>query len=52
MSRSLTRIALNFFDAENSQTAGNVWEPQKCPPDRTTVMPSNVVGRGPNPSIG
>ena len=44
MSTSLTRMPWNFFDAENTQIAGNVCSPQKWPPARTIEMFSNLVG--------
>ena len=53
MSTSLTRMPWNFFDAENTQMAGNVWLPQKWPPARTIEMFWKLVGAAePNSSIG
>ncbi len=43
----------NSFEAEKTQIAGKVWEPQKCPPARTSEMFWNWVGGlAPNPMNG
>jgi len=53
MSTLLTRMPWKTFDAENTQMAGNVCPPQKCPPARTMEMLSNTVGgEAPKPFIG
>ncbi|MOA68979.1 hypothetical protein D3C78_1968840 [compost metagenome] len=53
MSTSLTRMPWNTFDAENTQMAGKVWLPQKCPPARTIeIFWRFVGGEAPNPFIG
>ena len=52
MSTFRTSIAVKLFDALNSHIAGKVCWPQKWPPARTRVIPSNVVFPGPKPSMG
>src|SRR5690242_137992 len=50
MSTSLTRIARNSFEAENIHMAGNVCDPQKWPPSRTSAMLDSWVGVVPKPT--